>query len=473
MDRAGAYKFFQAADCSGTQITTGVAVSGGCEKNTAVTATLQISFDSIVANGSAVTLCVQDTAGYKFASRTLNIMPYVEAINELSGGGGLNLDGGQTAEFPLFQSNWTSGTANRGNGTGGAVLANGIDSAYSHSVYLDPKDGYKLKYFVADRDNHRIMIFNTLPTNNAAAADVVIGQANLTTGGATAANAGGAISASGFNQPLHVSVSGSGILFVTDLLNNRVLVYNRIPVTNGATADYAIGQPGFTTGTANNGSVPLAARLNNPAAAVVIEGKLFIADQANNRIIVFNTPPTSNGASADYVIGQSNLSSTAVGTNYVTQNNYLDSPYDILAYAGRLYVADGGNHRVLVYTSIPTASDARPVYVIGHTGPGLNLANRGGTTAINGLNQPRSLAAQGNKLAIADQGNNRVLFFNLPINADDPDAAYVLGQSNFVNFAASTAQRTFSTVKGLIFDSGYIWVGDRVNNRVQVLQLPY
>jgi hypothetical protein len=148
-----------------------------------------------------------------------------------NGGGGANINTGTSAEFMLFQTNWTNVAENRNSGTGGPYAGNGVDSPYSHGVYIDPNHGYRLKFFVADRDNHRVLIFNSLPTSNAATADVVVGQTGFTTGFTAAANAGGAISAQGFDQPQHVSVAANGTMFVTDLMNHRVLIYNSVPQT--------------------------------------------------------------------------------------------------------------------------------------------------------------------------------------------------------------------------------------------------
>jgi len=476
-DRTGSYRILHGSNCAATQAAGGTSVSGNLLNLVNVNATVSLPYDDLALYGRQVTVCVQDVAAYKTAALTKSFGAGLDTVlsnlatqyNE-NGGGGANINTGTSAEFFLFQTAWNAVTQNRGNGTGGPYAANGVDSPYSHGVYIDPNHGYRLKYFVADRDNHRVLIFNSLPTGSAAAADVVVGQAAFTTGFTTAANAGGAISAQGFDQPQHVSVSATGTMFVTDLMNHRVLIYNSVPQTNGASATYVIGQAGFTTGA--SGTSPSA--LNSPAAASMIQGRLYIADQANNRIMVFNSIPTGNGASASFAIGQPDTSTTTSGTDYSTQSSYLNSPYDMFAEQNRLYVADGGNHRVLVYTSLPTAGDVRANYVIGHSGPNFALANRGAAQpADNSLNQPRSMVAQNNKLAIADQGNNRILFFDLPINADDPVATHVLGQSDFISGGAGTTQTTFNFVKGLIFDNGYIWAADRANNRVKVLQLPY
>ncbi|AFM13487.1 NHL repeat-containing protein [Turneriella parva] len=483
-DRNGSYRVLHGAGCSGTQAAGGTNVSGNLSKGSTVASAISLPYDDLATYGRQITICMQDTAAYKttaairsFSSGLDTVLLNLATLYNENGGGGANINSGTSAAFMLFQTNWTNVLENRNNGNGGPYAGNGVDSPYSHGVYIDPNHGYRLKYFVADRDNHRILIFNSLPTSNAATADVVVGQTGFTTGFTTAANAGGAISAQGFDQPQHVSVSANGTMFVTDLMNHRVLIYNSVPQTNGVAANTVIGQPGFTTGVLNNGTLVAAARLNSPAAASMIQGRLYIADQANNRIVVFNSIPTGPGASASFAIGQGDTATTTSGTDYSTQSSYMNSPYDMFADQSspqRLYVADGGNHRVLVYTALPTGADVRANFVIGHSGPNFALANRGAAQpANNSLNQPRSIVAQNNKLAIADQGNNRILFYDLPVNADDPAATHVLGQTDFISGGAGTTQTTFNIVKGLIFDNGYIWAADQANHRVKVIALPY
>ena len=46
------------------------------------------------------------------------------------------------------------------------------------------------------------------------------------------------------------------------------------------------------------------ATLSFPRFALAAAGRLFIADGGNDRVLVFNTIPTQSGATADLVIGQ-------------------------------------------------------------------------------------------------------------------------------------------------------------------------
>ncbi len=89
---------------------------------------------------------------------------------------------------------------------------------------------------VGSQGTGRELIWNFIPTANGQPADVVIGQTNF-----TIAVVG--VSATKLNIPAGLIVAPDGRLSVNDLINNRVLIYNSIPTTNGAAADVVIGQP--------------------------------------------------------------------------------------------------------------------------------------------------------------------------------------------------------------------------------------
>jgi hypothetical protein len=69
------------------------------------------------------------------------------------------------------------------------------------------------------------------------------------------ANANGSVDAQGLNHPTSVCSDGTH-MFVVDTGNNRVLVYNTIPGSDFASANVVVGQPYMNWNYANvNGSV--------------------------------------------------------------------------------------------------------------------------------------------------------------------------------------------------------------------------
>src|SRR6185436_19577299 len=103
---------------------------------------------------------------------------------------------------------------------------------------------------------------------------------------------------------LPTSVATDGVhVVVADTNHNRVLIWNRIPTINNQAADVVVGQENFTPSTLT-GQVPTAKSMRGPQGVWIVNGKLYVADTQNNRVLVYNRIPTANGAAADVVLGQ-------------------------------------------------------------------------------------------------------------------------------------------------------------------------
>ena len=97
------------------------------------------------------------------------------------------------------------------------------------------------------------------------------------------------------------------LLFVSDVGNNRIMVFDVSSITNGESAINVLGQPTFTE--TDPGSAE--SELNAPAGLVYDSDsqQLFVSDVGNNRIMVFDVSSITNGESAANVILQNqNLS---------------------------------------------------------------------------------------------------------------------------------------------------------------------
>jgi hypothetical protein len=225
-----------------------------------------------------------------------------------------------SASFVWGQPNATSNTVNNG-GIGPTTMGAPAGIAYASG-----------KFFVGDATNSRVMIFDSSSISTGQAAVNVLGQMDFT-GSAT----GGGMT--GFGGPYSVSTDGAK-LAVMDNNQDRILIYNSIPMANGAAADVAWGGYGVTS-----------TGLNNPVGVFIGDQRLFIADRSSDRVLVFNTIPTSAAQPADAVIGQTNFlgsdhnqcacTTAAANTLWGVHHVYWDGC--------RLYVTDKQNNRVLVY----------------------------------------------------------------------------------------------------------------------------
>ena len=272
-------------------------------------------------------------------------------------------------------------------------------SAFSNPVYTATAEG---RLFVSDFDNQRVLIWNSLPTGNTPA-DVVVGASDFTTPGA------GGASQTTFDRPIGIAVAGQR-LFVTDPENNRVLIWNAIPTVNGAPADVVLGQANFT----DNASGVSASALSQPGGVWSDGTHVAVADTGNNRVLIWNALPTTNSAPADVVIGQPdfNSSTPAAGAQG------LNRPFGVHSNGLQLFVSDNGNNRLLVYDELPTSNQPSADLVIGQS-TFTNVApddddqdgSQDAAPSARTLALPIGVTTIGNNLFVASNANSRVLIY--------------------------------------------------------------
>jgi hypothetical protein len=228
----------------------------------------------------------------------------------------------------LGQANFTSRLAN----AGGAVSASSLFQPVG--IY---SDGTKL--YVADSNNHRILIWNTIPTSNNQAANIVLGQTNLIS---NSSNSGG-LSASSLNLPYDVKGDGTH-LFVSDSLNGRVLIWNTLPSSNGQAANVVLGKANMTSAV-NTGIT--ASNMSTTFGLYVSAGRLLVADSGNNRVLGWNSIPTSNAQAADFVLGQPGFTTGTINNGGVSFTG-LYQPHALFCDGTRIFLPDTYNYRVIV-----------------------------------------------------------------------------------------------------------------------------
>lgn len=253
---------------------------------------------------------------------------------------------------------------------------------------------------VADTQNHRVLLWRSLPTKNQQPADVILGQASAFDG---AANAG--TPKLGLNKPRGVYVAG-GRIYVADSDNHRVLIWNSIPTQHGAAADVVLGQDSFLGVSANRGGTQPSERTLNTPTVVLTDGQaIYVSDSLANRVLVYKTSDPSSGQAADIVLGQDRFDVAMAGT---VSEKSLNTPVGLSLYGSRLYVVDQGFHRVVVYEAASLTSGQLATDVIGQVTLGVAKPNDGGLSAKT-LYTPSGVLVSESGVYIADQGNNRVL----------------------------------------------------------------
>lgn len=289
-------------------------------------------------------------------------------------------------------------------------------------------------------------------------ADLVLGAADFDTAGSALPTA------TGMNYPGGIAIDPtSGAVFVTDLDHNRVLRYQDLnSLTNGAAAEAAFGQPDLTQ------SAPglSATSLNGPEGLHVdSSGRLWIADAANCRVLMYEDASTlPSGSAADLVLGQPGFATLDPGNSASQMNVPVHAFVDA---NDNLWVADRENNRVLKFVGASTlANGAAASIVLGHVD--FFQSNVLSVTAST-MENPSSLTIDSfDNLWIADSGHRRVLrFSNASLLASGAEADGVLGQTDFVSDNAVTgAQSIGRPIAPIIDPTGSLWVTDNSNHRI-------
>lgn len=312
--------------------------------------------------------------------------------------------------------------------------SNGVDPDVPYANTLHQPDDVQVfggQLMIADAENNRSLVFDTVPTWNNATAQVVIGQPGMESFKYPNQKSEGIPSDSNtLKNPRRLCISG-GKVFLADRENNRVLIYDSIPTFNNSTASVVVGQVNFGSSAANQGmEIPTATTLNKPTGVFVTGNKLFITDTGNNRILIFNQIPTSNNAAADVALGQYDFFHNQPNRDQATPlANTLYNPFgSVFSDGTRLFVTDNDNHRVLIFNSIPTdmlGAAYRADIVLGQQNMFSNFINKVDsdpphTPTAQTMYWPDGLYLDVHTLYVSDTHNNRVLVFEEPIPSPTP-----------------------------------------------------
>ena len=176
---------------------------------------------------------------------------------------------------------------------------------------------------------------------------------------------------------------------------------------------------------------------------------------------------------SEFVLGQDTY--TYTGINMVNSSGaYSPRGACIDSMNNRAFMADTGNHRILVWNDLNGLTSGKGAdAVLGQPDFGSTAANFGGRGAKT-LDTPQGITvdASGN-LWVADYWNNRVLRFNAPFS-NYQSATLVLGQAGFSTGGPALTQAGFENPADVAFDpNGNLLVADSNNGRVLRFSSPF
>jgi uncharacterized protein (TIGR03437 family) len=349
--------------------------------------------------------------------------------------------------------------------------------------------------WVVDTPNHRILRYDAQEswpaesTQFSPSAKGVLGQPNFTS---SKSNAGQTITnAGGFNSP-SMAVYVNNELYVVDSGNHRVVV---LPVSASGfgAPTRVLGQDNFINGAVNlvegrefffrGGSAYDGAGLavdsgSNPPPPGSTPPHLFVADTYNHRVLGFkdvrNVKP---GDKADLVIGQPDLTRAVInwptGDQFQPLSSNLFLPKGLsVDSSGALWVADGGNGRVLRFPapfSQPAGQLVTADLVVGQSSFTAQVPDPSSRTMISPWGIAFTVAGD---LLVSDAAANRVLFFRKPAGGDfssGQGAEKVFGQADFQTISSGSDLNRFNGPRHIAVDTDdHLYVCDPGNARVLV-----
>ena len=262
-----------------------------------------------------------------------------------------------------FAPQHDAGFGSPGGGDGQLAWPNGIAVDDSGNVY------------VADRDNHRVQVFNSSLDHASTVGFFGSGDGQ-------------------FDRPEGVAVDGSGNVYVADTGNDRVQVF-----------DFSLDHAA-TVGSSGSGG----GQFSSPSGiAVDGSGRLYVADTGNHRVQVFDS-------SLEHV--------ATVGSRGPGDGQFNRPSGVAVDGSGNVYVADRNNHRVQVFDSS-----------LDHMATVGSYAGRG--QGDGQFSRPSGVAVDvAGNVYVADASNRRVQVFNSSLDHMATVNASADGQFGYVDGVA-------------------------------------
>ena len=323
---------------------------------------------------------------------------------------------------------------------GGGFLPGQI--AIDHSVTPN-------RVYVADEANSRVLGWSTVSAfATGQAASIVFGQPDFLSNGcddglgASDVNGIGPDSLCG---PGGIAVDSEGDVFIADSTNGRVLIFND-PFAS-CTAFPCVAQPanlvlgqgpvgnefyvsnfrskGGCDGSNNTASADCV--FNPQGIALDSHGNLYVVDQQNSRVLVYDAPLGPNKVTAQQVFGQSSLTSHDSGSPPTGLSNPASVAVDS---NDNVYISNGDVLEYNESANPPNNFTANRVFGIDSTGTNLTgFSNCPSVTATRLCSAGQVALDAHNNVYVADSNNNRVVVY--PESANPPNnftAGLVLGQ---------------------------------------------
>ena len=322
------------------------------------------------------------------------------------------------------------------------------------------------KLFVADTGQNRVFIWNQIPSESHQPPDVTLGQQKATD---TKRNSGHVVSASTLHYPSGIWSDGQRLI-IADAWNHRVLIWNTFPKENGQPADVVLGQPDFSSNQPNIVGIsndPSSKSLNWPYGVFSDGKKLWIADTGNRRVLLYHSIPQTSYKEADDVIGKA--------TFHERDYEHMDPiwPYSVkISESGAMAITDTQYYRILMWHNWKDSLHKKADVLIGQEnfdGNGQNQYRL--QPAAFTLNWCYDSFFYKDALYVADTGNSRILKFSPLPTKSSPSAHSLIGHDDF-GTGSENAKTMMGTANALYWpfaiciENNILAIADTGNHRV-------
>jgi hypothetical protein len=157
---------------------------------------------------------------------------------------------------------------------------------------------------------------------------------------------------------------------------------------------------------------------------------LVVADTGNHRVMIWLSVPNEDEQPCDVVLGQPDADSEGPACGGTSTAVGMFLPTGVLVHEGRLIVADAWHHRILIWNAVPTTGNPPADVVLGQDDLEHVEANRGGDCAANTLYWPFGINVVGSRFYVTDTGNRRVLGWSGGVPTTDVAPDLILGQDD-------------------------------------------
>ena len=264
--------------------------------------------------------------------------------------------------------------------------------------------------WVSDTGHHRVLGWRCAPATDNTPADILLGQPAFDREGR---NARGGASVDSLNVPTGIVACGPSCegLAVADAWNHRVLIWHTRPTQSHQRPDVVLGQADFDSGESNRGQDrPTASTLFWPYCVSWDGQRLWVADTGNRRVLMWQGLPQHNGEAAALVLGQPDFDHRDENGGAAPTAASMRWPHAISFSAGGLCVADAGNNRLMLWQRVPAKNNQAGDVMVGQAGATKVEHNQGSYYPDAAcLNMPYGATLAGNLLVVADTANSRLL----------------------------------------------------------------